>query len=59
MKGDHIMIDFDEEIRQFKPSMEIEEMEDLILDDNLTDLTDLMMEILKGKPEEPGKVKKK
>lgn len=53
------MIDFDEEIRQFKPSMEIEEMEDLILDDNLTDLTDLMMEILKGKPEEPGKVKKK
>lgn len=53
------MIDFDEEIRQFKPSMEIEEMEDLILDDNMTDLTDLMLELLKGQQEESGKVKKK
>lgn len=43
------MIDFDEEIKKFHPSLEVEEAEDAIYNNDLTDAVDLMVEILKEK----------
>jgi hypothetical protein len=42
------MINFDEEINKFKPSMEIEQAEDVINNNDLTDVTDILKEILKA-----------
>ena len=42
------MLNFEEEIAKFQPSAEVEQAEDIIRTDQ-TDLTDLMMEILKEK----------
>lgn len=41
------MIDFEEEIERFKPSLDIEEVEDAIVKNDLTDMTDVMMELIK------------
>ena len=41
------MIKFDEEIKRFKPSLDVEEVEDAIVKSDLTDMTDLMMELIK------------
>ena len=41
------MINFDEEIKKFHPSLEVDEAEDAIYNNNITDLTDIMVEILK------------
>ena len=41
------MINFEEELKKFKPSLEVEEAEDAIYDRDLTDMTDIMHEILK------------
>lgn len=43
------MIDFEEEIKKFHPSLEVEEAEDAIYNNDLTDAVDLMVEILKEK----------
>ena len=45
------MIDFEEEIERFKPSLDVEEVEDAIVKIDLTDMTDIMMELLKEKDE--------
>ena len=39
------MIDFEEELKKFKPSMEVEEAEDAIHKRDLTDMLDLLREI--------------
>ena len=41
------MIDFEEELDKYKPSLEIEAVEDAIVKSDLTDMTDIMMEIMK------------
>ena len=41
------MINFEEELKKFKPSLEVEEAEDAIYDLDLTDMTDIMQEIIK------------
>ena len=41
------MINFEEELKKFKPSLEVEEAEDAIYDRDLTDMTDIMLEILR------------
>ena len=41
------MINFEEELKKIKPSLEVEEAEDAIYDRDLTDMTDIMQEILK------------
>ncbi len=46
------MINFEEEIARFKPSLEVEDVEDAIVKADLTDMTDIMMELLKGIKEE-------
>lgn len=47
------MLDFEEEIARFAPSLEVDQVEDAITKEDLTDMTDLMMELLKGKKEQP------
>lgn len=46
------MINFDEEITRFKPSLEIDEVADAIVKSDLTDMTDMMMNMMKGIKEE-------
>lgn len=41
------MIDFEEELSRFKPSLEVEAIEDAIITNDLTDMTDIMMELIK------------
>jgi flagellar biogenesis protein FliO len=46
-----IMINFDEEIKKFQPSPEIEQAEDVINNNDLTDITDILKELLKENKE--------
>jgi len=43
------MIDFDEELAKFKPSKEIDQAQDAIINMDLTDMTDVMMELMREK----------
>ena len=45
------MIDFEEELSRFKPSLEIEEVQETIVKTDLTDMTDIMMELIKERKE--------
>lgn len=46
-KGTEIkMINFEEELKNFKPSLEVEETEQAIYNHELTDMTDVMQEML-------------
>lgn len=45
------MINFDEEIKKFNPSLEVEEAEDAIYNNNVSDLTDIMLEMMKNSKE--------
>lgn len=45
------MLDFEEELKHFQPSLEVGQVEDAIGREDLTDMTDLMMELLKGSRE--------
>ena len=47
MDGGRTMIDFEEEIQRFKPSLEVEAVSDAIIKSDLTDMADIMMEIMK------------
>ena len=40
------MIDFEEEIKKFKPCLEVEDAEDAIYNNNVPDVTDLINKIL-------------
>ena len=42
------MINFDEEIKKFHPSLEIEEAEDAIYNNNTSDITDIMTDMVNG-----------
>ena len=39
------MIDFEEELKKFQPSLEIEQAEEAIYNNDLTDVTDFMREL--------------
>ena len=41
------MIDFEEELKKFKPSLEVEEAEEAIYNQDLTDMTDILRETMK------------
>lgn len=41
------MIDFDEEIRKFQPSLEVDEAEDAIYRNNITDVTEVIDKIIR------------
>ena len=45
------MLDFDEEIQKFQPSLEVEDAEDAIYKNDVPDITDLINKIIEGKTE--------
>ena len=47
MSGEGMTINFEEEIEHFKPSLEVEEVGAAIVKSDLTDMSDIMMELLK------------
>lgn len=47
MSGEGMTINFEEEIEHFKSSLEVEEVGEAIVKSDLTDMSDIMMELLK------------
>ena len=45
------MLDFDEEIKKFQPSLEVEDAEDAIYNNDVPDITELITKIIDGKRE--------
>ena len=43
------MLNFEEEVKKFQPSLEIEEIEDAIYQEDLTDMTDILREMMDQK----------
>ena len=43
------MLDFEEELKKFKPSLEVEEIEDAVYEEDLSDVTDLLRQIMDQK----------
>lgn len=43
------MLNFEDEIKKFKPSLEIEDVEEAVYQEDLTDITDMLREVLQGK----------
>lgn len=41
------IIDFDEEIKRFQPSLEVEDIGEAIVKSDLTDMSDIVMDVLK------------
>lgn len=41
------MINYDEEIKKFSPSLEVDETEDAIYNSNIKDITDVVLEMVK------------
>lgn len=41
------MLNFDEEIKKFRPSLEVDDTEDAIYNNTTTDVTDIVIELLK------------
>lgn len=40
------MLNFEEEIKKFHPSLEIDDAEDAIYNSNMSDITDIMVEMI-------------
>ncbi|MBR6451915.1 MAG: hypothetical protein IKS87_04355 [Lachnospiraceae bacterium] len=41
------MINYEEELKKFHPSMEVDDVEDAVFDHDLTDLTDVMLSMMR------------
>ena len=40
------MLNFEEELRKFQPSLEVEDIEDAVYQEDLTDMTDILREVI-------------
>ena len=40
------MLDFEEELKKFQPSLEVEDIEDAVYQEDLTDMTDILREVI-------------
>ena len=40
------MLNFEEELKKFQPSLEVEEIEDAVYKEDLTDMTDILREMI-------------
>ena len=40
------MLEFEEELKKFKPSLEVEDIEDAVYQEDLSDMTDLLREVM-------------
>ncbi|MCR5108178.1 MAG: hypothetical protein K6B28_08430 [Lachnospiraceae bacterium] len=45
------MINFEEELKKFQPSMEVEQVENAVYEHDLTDMTDILLEMIKNDKE--------
>ena len=43
------MLDFEEELRKFKPILEVEEIEDAVYQEDLSDMSDLLRDVMEKK----------
>ena len=43
------MLNYEEELKKFKPSLEVEEIEDAVYQEDLSDMTDLLREVMDKK----------
>lgn len=50
------MINFEEELKKFYPSLEVEDAEDAIYNQDLTDMADLLVKMIKESEEESEEV---
>lgn len=48
------MINFEEELKNFKPALEVEEAESAIYNHDLTDVTDILTEMIRDMKEKRG-----
>ena len=46
------MLDFAEELKKFQPSLEVEDVEDAIYNQDVTDLADVLVKLVKESKEE-------
>ena len=51
------MINFDEEIKNYEPSLEIEEAESAIYSHDLTDVTDIIAQLLREQDQRQGELR--
>ena len=51
------MIDFEEELKKFHPSLEVEDVEDAIYNQDVTDLADVLVKLVKESKVEEGSVR--
>lgn len=40
------MLNFEEELKKFQPSLEVEEIEDAVYQEDLSDMTDILREVI-------------
>lgn len=40
------MLNFEEELKKYKPSLEVEDIEKAVYEEDLTDMTDILREVL-------------
>ena len=40
------MLDYEEELKKFKPSLEVEDIEDAVYQEDLSDMTDLLKQVM-------------
>lgn len=40
------MLNFEEELKKFKPSLEVEDLERAVYDEDLTDMTDILRDMI-------------
>ena len=40
------MLNFEEELKKFQPSLEVEEIEEAVYQEDLTDMTDILREVI-------------
>ena len=50
------MIDFEEELKKFHPSLEVEDAEEAIYNQDLTDMADLLVKMIKESEEKSEEV---
>lgn len=43
------MLNFEEELKKFKPSLEIDDIEEAVYQEDLTDITDILREMMQQK----------
>lgn len=43
------MLDYEEELKKFKPSLEVEDIEDAVYQEDLSDMTDLLRQVMDQK----------